>query len=298
MTRPARRQSSRSTSRRWASTVSPAAASPTSASPGTSPASRASRRCTATGGSAARRGATTAWASRRGRAACCTSRPVSSRPPSSSGCGPCSSTSTGTTTRPPRRRWPSGSRSPTGSAELLLERGHVEVLARGVPRVELAQRLQQQLLDRPVAIPLAIGRDDVPRRGVAVAARQRVLVGGGIVVPALALSEVADVELPALRRVLEAGQQPLALLVARDVQHALDPRDAGLGLEALDLRVAALPRREVVDADDQDVLVVRAVEDPELPRLRQRTADAPQEVVLELGGRGLLERGDPQPRRV
>src|SRR4051794_15759479 len=118
---------------------------------------------------------------------------------------------------PPRRRWQGGSGWSGRSAELLGERGDVEVLARRVLRVELAQRLEQQLLDRPVAVPLAIGRDDVPRCRVGVAACQGILVGRRVIVPALTLGEVADVELPALGRVGQAREQALALLVAGDV---------------------------------------------------------------------------------
>ena len=59
--------------------------------------------------------------------------------------------------------------------------------------------------------------------------------------PASAFVEVALVELPVLRRVVETGEQPLALLVVGDVQHALHDRGAGGDdplLERLDLVVA------------------------------------------------------------
>ena len=59
---------------------------------------------------------------------------------------------------------------------------------------------------------------------VGVAALERVGVGGHVVVPQRAVLEVARVVLPALGRVLEAGEQPLALLLGRDVQEALDDR--------------------------------------------------------------------------
>ena len=44
-------------------------------------------------------------------------------------------------------------------------------------------------------------------------------------------------------------------------------------------------------AHDQDLLVVRAVEDADAPALGQAPDVAPQEVVVELLRRGLLERG-------
>ena len=107
-----------------------------------------------------------------------------------------------------------------------------------------------------------------------------------------------------LRRVVEPGQQPLLLLVGRDVQHALDdvvPLGDELGLELVDRVVAALDLLgggELADPGDQHVLVVGAVEDPDVPRLGQRPSDPPQEVVraLLLGRR--LERGDPHALRV
>jgi len=101
-----------------------------------------------------------------------------------------------------------------------------------------------------------------------------------------------------LVRVLQAGDQPPPLLLERDVEHDLEEADAAarqLGLEAVDLRVAALDhvvRCEAVDAGDQDVLVVRAVEDAEQARPGRGATDAPEEVVAELLGRRRLERLD------
>ena len=88
-------------------------------------------------------------------------------------------------------------------------------------------------------------------------------------------------------------------VVGRDVQHALDDRDPGagqLGLEGVDRVVAALDlvlRGQLVHPDDQHVLVVAAVEDADAPLGRQRLADPPQEVVLQLLLGRRLERGDP-----
>ena len=97
-----------------------------------------------------------------------------------------------------------------------------------------------------------------------------VLVRGDVVVPVLPLLEVAETELPALRRVVEARLEPLALLVLVDVQEELDDRRPLVRerlLERVDLVVALRPDllgHEVVDADDQHVLVVRPVEDADL----------------------------------
>ena len=72
-------------------------------------------------------------------------------------------------------------------------------------------------------------------------------------------------------------------------------------LEVVDRVVAPLPdrlRHEIVDAHDEHVLVVRAVEDADHPLRRACGVDAPEEVVRELGGRRLLEGDDVAPLRV
>ena len=45
-----------------------------------------------------------------------------------------------------------------------------------------------------------------------------------------------------------------------------------------------------MDADDEDLFVVGAVEDADVPAARQEAGRAPQEVVIELLGRRRLER--------
>src|SRR3954453_3263587 len=82
------------------------------------------------------------------------------------------------------------------------------------------------------------------------------------------------VVLPVLGGVAEAGDQPRPLLLARDVQVALDdPRAAlgELGLEAVDGVVAAGPRAlfgELGDAHREHVPVERGGEDTQLARAR------------------------------
>ncbi len=72
-------------------------------------------------------------------------------------------------------------------------------------------------------------------------------------------------------------------------------------LEPVDRRVATRPRgarHQAVNADDEHVLVVRPVEDPDLPGLGEGLPDPPQEVVGPLLGGRRPERGDPHPLRV
>src|SRR5436190_21886044 len=116
-------------------------------------------------------------------------------------------------------------------------------------------------------MPLAIGGDDVPRSGVAVAAAEHVVVSVEIVVPEGGVIDVAGIELPVLRRVVEARELALTPFVERDVEQALDDRRAlsrDLFFEAVDRVVAADPRRardELAYADDKNVFVVGAAED-------------------------------------
>src|SRR4051812_16141100 len=94
-------------------------------------------------------------------------------------------------------------------------------------------------------MPLAVRGDHVPRGGVAVAAAQGIAVRVQVVVPQHRVVDVARVELPVLRRVVEARGLAVAPLVERDVEEALDDRGAARSqalLEAVDGRVAPGPR--------------------------------------------------------
>src|SRR3954465_12924124 len=110
---------------------------------------------------------------------------------------------------------------PLRRLQALRERLDIEVLAGLVLRVEVAQRLEHEPPDGPGPVPLAVGRDDVPRRVRRAAQPQRVLVGGPEVAPVVAVAQVVGLELPALVRPLQAPQLALALVVAADVQEDL-----------------------------------------------------------------------------
>src|ERR1700722_16851073 len=106
---------------------------------------------------------------------------------------------------------------------------------------------------------------------------------------------------------VEPRQVPPPLLFLRDVEEELDHTGAAsiqMVLEGVDVLVPSLPKVRTglgpgwemlwgqqfgVHPDDQDLLVVRAVEDPDPPPLGQYLAATPEEVVAELLGRGLLE---------
>src|SRR6266540_3089641 len=184
-----------------------------------------------------------------------------------------------------------------------LEGGDVEVDG-WVGGVQLGEGLVQKLGNGPVAVPLAVGRDDVPGGVFGGAALQGDLVRLHVLRPELPLLEVRRVELPVLGGVLQAGPQAAALLLLGDVQETLDDGDAlgrELALEAVDLVVPLAPllrRHQVVHPDDQHILVVRAVEDAEVAGGRHLAADPPQEVVPALLGRRRLEGLDVAALRV
>ena len=118
----------------------------------------------------------------------------------------------------------------------------------------------------------------------------------------LAASSIRDEEAP-----------PLLLL--RDVEeelHELEALVRQVALPVVDLAEAALPdaralelRRDLlagqdlrVDPDDQDLLVVGAIEDADVAAFGQLLRVAPQVVVVEVLGRGDLEAADLDALRV
>ena len=91
------------------------------------------------------------------------------------------------------------------------------------------QRVGQDRRHGQVAEPVAVRRDDVPGRRRGRGPAEHVVERRLVVVPALALVEIADRELPALGRVVVAGLEALALLVAVDRQEELDDGRAAGG---------------------------------------------------------------------
>ena len=121
------------------------------------------------------------------------------------------------------------------------------------------------------------------------------------------LGDVGGVELPFLAGRVEPREEALLLHVLRDVKEELDDLRPGPGevaLEAVDVLIAFLPEVLValagreplrleplgVHLECDDLLVVRAVEDADATAFGKRFRDAPEVVVVELLGRGLLER--------
>ncbi len=117
-----------------------------------------------------------------------------------------------------------------------------------------------------------------------------------VVVPLGPVVEVADAELPALGGVFEPVAEALGLLVLGDVEEDLDHPGADrgqVGFELVDELVAGPPdllRGQLLHPDDEDVLVVGAVEDHHVALGRRAPVDPPQEVVGQLVLRGHAER--------
>ena len=128
-----------------------------------------------------------------------------------------------------------------------------------------------------------------------------VLVGRLVVVPVVALFQIARGELPVLFRHVQPLEKPRLLLFLRDVQEELadDVTVTGhVALETVDVfepffpdplrdelwRQLRIPQNLRVDANDERLLVVRPVEDADPAPLWQHLRRAPHEVVIELLG--------------
>ncbi len=170
--------------------------------------------------------------------------------------------------------------------------------------IETLEGVPQDAGDGEVAHPLAVAGHDVPRRVRGRRPGQGIAVGPHVVRPQLAVVEIAETELPPLVGAVDAVLQPFPLLLGGDVQEQLDDRRALVDeqlLELADVGVALAPhrrRRQLLDAHDQHVLVVAAVEHGDLAIGGRVPVDPPEVVVGELLLGRHAERGDPHARRV
>ncbi len=159
------------------------------------------------------------------------------------------------------------------------------------------QGLDDQPQHRIVAVPLTVGGDDVPGRCSSVLHRSSAIRHASWKIgPQQPVVHVAAwVVLPVLVRVLEPGQQPLALLGGRDVQEALDDHAAVVGqrlLEAVDAAVAAADvhrQRQLAHLGDEHVLVLRTVEDADLSSFRHTAGTCQRKSCSSSSGVGALK---------
>ena len=90
-----------------------------------------------------------------------------------------------------------------------------------VSELHLFKRLNDNAGDRHVSHPLVVRRNHVPWRPFRAAFRERVFVSRDVIVPALALFQVGQRELPAFRRILNALTEALLLLSLADMKKEL-----------------------------------------------------------------------------
>src|SRR5438552_9027688 len=186
------------------------------------------------------------------------------------------------------------------------------------PRIlqaQAAQRVDDDLRNDQPRTRLVVRGHHVPRRGALAGGAQAGLVSLHVVLPAAALVDVGHAEFPVLLGIVDAREKALALLLLRDVKKELEHARAvavQVALEVSDRFVALLPRVAFaasvgnafaaqdlrVHAHDQDLLVVRAVEDADTPALGEQARAAPQEIVLQLLGARVLEAVDLAALRV
>src|SRR3954451_11847285 len=157
----------------------------------------------------------------------------------------------------------------------LLERRRID--AREL-QIEAFERGDDGRADHDAGEPFVIGRHDMPRRRWRRGVPDDVLIDRLIALPARALGNVAHRELPVFRRLLQPGQEALALLLFGDVEEELQDDCAvarEIALEGGDVLEALLPDvlgdepwRQLLgfedlgmDARDQAFLVVGTVED-------------------------------------
>ncbi len=149
-----------------------------------------------------------------------------------------------------------------------------------------------------------VGRNHIPRGVLRARPFHSVLERLDVVRPQLALRVVGLADFPVPRRVIEPLLEALELLLGADVEIELENARAVLDehfLEVVDQLVAVRPHRlrdQLVHAHHQYVLIVRSVEDHDLPFARRTHVGAPQEVVGGIELTRLLEAKDPRPLRI
>ena len=118
---------------------------------------------------------------------------------------------------------------------------------------------------------------------------------GRVLVPMRPLGVVGVADLPVFGRVVDAFLEPFKLFVPIDVQEELEDLRVVVVqefLKGIDMVVAARPdflRHEVVNAHDEHVFVVRAIEDGHLAPFGNDLVAAPQEIMRGLDFRWHLK---------
>src|SRR5262249_26387158 len=162
-------------------------------------------------------------------------------------------------------------------------------------QAHLVHGVGDDLGDCQIAKPLVIGWNDEPGRVLGAGLFHRVLVCRDVFRPQLALGIVAFADLPMSRRIVQALREARELFFRTDVQIEFQDARAVLDqhfLEIVDQVVTLGPdraRNQVMNAYHEDILVVRAIENRDLPLRRSAHMDAPQKIVRAFDLARLLE---------
>ncbi len=157
----------------------------------------------------------------------------------------------------------------------------------------------QVLHDNPghgeVPEPLVVGTDNKPRGMLGAAPGEGVFVSRRAVVPVGSLLVIGLADFPLLGGVVEPILEAFQLLLFGDVQVKLEDFGVVLdksALESVDAIVTAglyFLRDQMMNASDQDILVMGTVEDGRNTPGRRSTMNSPQEIMRKLLGGRLLE---------
>src|SRR5262249_41648587 len=158
-------------------------------------------------------------------------------------------------------------------------------------------------------VSLVVGRHDIPRCVMRARCRETLLVRAHVLPPPISLFEIGCAEFPILVGVVEAIEEALSLLLFREMKIELDDTrtvPVQMLFELDDGPEASFPdafvdqfRRHVLGlqdfgmyANDEDLLVVGTVEDPDSTPLWKGHRRPPEEVVLQLRRARMLEADD------
>ena len=183
----------------------------------------------------------------------------------------------------------------------------------GVAEVETAEGIDDNFGDDEAGVFFVVGGDDIPGSGGGAGGAEGSGIGVLVVIPVAALLDVGEAEFPVFLGLVDAGEEALALFCFGEVEEEFE--DAGavaveVGFVVVDGGVAvgpdigdgvgeALGAEETgVDAHDENLLVVGAIEDADLAAGGEVGLGAPEEVVGKFLGGGLFEAGDVAALRV
>src|SRR5215471_11315338 len=131
-----------------------------------------------------------------------------------------------------------------------------------------------------------------------------VLVGFDVLVPIHPLLHVGRACLPKLCGIIEAGLQAISLLILADMEEEFQDDDVVAyqhlleGIDFIKAMRELLRGKVAMDANHQNILIMRAVEDSDHAMSGNSTMDTPEKIVVKLFGRRLLETSDLATLRV